>query len=396
MSSVPSRRIRVGAIGCGQFMSRQHVQTIARSPCLMLQHLADLDRAKLQRVAARYAPAHQSTRWEDVVADPEVEIVVAGVLPEFHAQIVRAAVEQGKPVYVEKPLAPTIEECQAVQRLADSCGVPVAVGFNRRFAPATELLKLAFQSAGAPVTVYYRIADDDRVRPADQRWKNVDRLLTEVVHIFDLLAYLLDAEPVRVDARESRPNDALVLIDYANGSHAATLSSSYGSLAQPKEHLEAILDRGALEMDDFVEVRTYGLTDLPAVARFAGRPYDDCDNRHVEDFARRGLAALTEMRLRYATAVRESGMLAEDADAEAWNRVDLGDPPLPQINYASDKGWGQALESFCLAAVSGERPTNATAADGNRATACAVAARRSLESGQPVALDPAAWRGSSK
>lgn len=396
MSSIPSRQIRVGAIGCGQFMSRQHVQTIARSPDLVLQHLADLDRAKLQRVADRYSPARRSTRWEDVVADPEVEIVVTGVLPEFHPQIAKAAIEQGKPVYVEKPLAPTIEECQAVQRLADSRGVPVAVGFNRRFAPATELLKRAFQIARTPVSVYYRIADDDRVRPADQRWKNVDRLLTEVVHIFDLLAYLLDAEPVRVDARESRPNDALVLIDYANGSHAAVLSSSYGSLAQPKEHLEAILDRGAVEMDDFVEVRTYGLTDLPAVARFAGRPYDDCDNRHVEDFARRGLEALTEMRRRYATAVRESGVLAEGSDAAAWSNVRLGDPPLPQINYASDKGWGQALENFCLAAISGQPTANATAADGNRATACAAAARRSLQSGQPVALDPAPWRGASK
>jgi predicted dehydrogenase len=392
MSASSSRQIRIGAIGCGQFMSQQHLQTIARSPNLVLQHLADLDEAKLERMTGRYHPVRRSTRWEDVVADAEVEVVVAGVWPEFHPQIARAAIERGKPIYVEKPLAPTPEECQLLQRLADGRGVPVAVGFNRRFAPATELLKRAFRSVASPVTAYYRIADDDRVRPADQRWKNADRLLTEAVHIFDLLAYLLDSEPVRVDARETRPNDALVLIDYAGGSHAAILCSSYGSLAQPKEHLEAILDRGAVEMDDFVEVRTYGLADLPPVTRFAGRPYDGCDSRHVEDFARRGLAALTEMRARYATALRESGVLNDNSDSDLWNNVRLGDPPLPQINYASDKGWGQALESFCLAAMSGQRSANASAADGNRATACAAAARRSLESGHSVAIDPAAWR----
>jgi predicted dehydrogenase len=359
-------------------MSQQHLQTIAHSPHLVLQQLADRDSAKLQRVAERYAPVRCSTRWEDVVADPEVEVVVAGVLPEFHPQIARAAIDQGRPVYVEKPLAPTPEECRFLQRLAEERRVPVAVGFNRRFAPATEVLQRAFRSTAGPATVYYRIADDDRVRPADQRWKNVDRLLTEAVHIFDLLTYLLGSEPVRIEARETRPNDALVLVDYASGSHAAVLCSSYGSLAQPKEHLEAILDRAAVEMDDFVEVRSYGLADVPAVTRFAGRAYDGCDNRHVADFAQRGLSALIEIRACYAAALHASG-------------VRLGDPPLPQINYASDKGWGRALESFCLAVAAGQRPSNATAADGNRATACAVAARRSLEWGLPVTLDPETW-----
>ena len=84
-----NRTIRVGVIGCGQFMSRQHIQTIARSPHLLLQHLADLDGDKLARVAERYPPVRRSTRWQDVVADPEVEVVVIGVVPRFHAEIAR-------------------------------------------------------------------------------------------------------------------------------------------------------------------------------------------------------------------------------------------------------------------------------------------------------------------
>ncbi len=384
-----SAQIRVGAIGCGQFMSRQHIQTIGRSPHLVLRHLADLDPARLAGVADRYQAQRRSTRWEDVVADPEVEVVVAGVFPELHPQIARAAILSGKPIYVEKPLAPTTEECQAIRALAEARGVAVAVGFNRRFAPATKLLKEAFRRSASPATVYYRIADDDRIRPPEQQWKKADRLLTETVHIFDLLSYLLDAEPVRIDARTTRPNDDLLLIDYASGSRAAILSSSYGSLSQPKEHLEAILDRGAVEMDDFVEVRSYGLPGMATVTRFAGRPYDGCDNRHVEAFAQRGLVALLEMRRQYEEAMRDSGVLADSSDSAAWQRarLRLGEPPPPQINYASDKGWGAALEEFCLAAVALRRPANATAADGNRATACAAAARRSILTGQPVMLD---------
>jgi predicted dehydrogenase len=390
MNASVQQRVRVGAIGCGQFMSRQHIPTIAHSPHLLLHHLADIDSGALDRLAASYHPSRRSTRWQDVVEDADVQIVVVGVLPELHPAIVRAALERGKPVYVEKPLAPTPQECLDVQRLAEQSGVPLAVGFNRRFAPATALLKAAFQRCQGPITLYYRMADDDRVRPRQQQWKKADRLGTEVVHIFDLAAYLFAAEPLSIYARRTRPNDDLVMVDYAGGSRAVILSSAYGSLAQPKEHLEAVLDRGTVEMDDFVEIRSYGVAGLPPLARFAGRAYDGCDNSHVRDFAERGLAALLDMRRRYAAALDDAGVLQDSPDPGAWDRAraKLGDPPLPQINYAADKGWGRALEEFCLAAIEGRTPLNANARDGNRATACAAAAHESIRTGLPVSLDP--------
>jgi len=124
-----------------------------------------------------------------------------------------------------------------------------------------------------------------------------------------LLAYLLEAEPVSIFASEARFNDASVLVEYDNGSRATILSSSHGSLAQPKDHLQAVLDRGAVEMVDFVECRTFGLTGFPEVQRFAGRPYDDCNNRHVSAFAQRGVEAMLEMRGRYFRAPRDAGVL---------------------------------------------------------------------------------------
>ncbi len=396
MSTVSPAKTRIGAIGCGQFMSQQHIQTVARSDQLVLQHLVDIEPNRLSRIAARYHPVRKSTRWEDVTNDPEVDVVVIGVLPSLHPVITRTALASGKSVYVEKPLAPTVAECLEVDQLSRACKQPVAVGFNRRFAPATLAMAEVFQAAGAPVSVYYRIADDDRIRPPEQSWKTTDRLLTETVHIFDLLAFLLAADPVEIYARESRPNDALITVEYANGSRATILSSSHGSLAQPKEHLEATLGGGSfMEMDDFVEVRSYGLPDRKSVETFPGRAYDDCDNRHVQDFAQNGLAGLSKYRRLYEAAMRESGVLADSADATAWAaaRKRLGDPPPPQINYAPDKGWGAALEAFCASVACGQIPANANARDGNRATTCAVAARESITTGQAVTLDPSTWNG---
>lgn len=387
--------IRVGVVGCGQFMSQQHIQTINRSSTLRLEHLADLNAERRDEIARQYLATRSSADWQDVVADPAVEVIVVGVLPQLHPEIAIAALRHGKPVFVEKPLAPTSEECLAVQQVADECQLPVAVGFNRRFAPATQFMQKAIEEAGSPVSIFYRISDDDRIRPPEQQWKKEDRLLLEVVHIFDLLAFLVKAEPATIYARETRFNDALVTIEFANGSRATIMSSAWGSLEQPKEHLEMILNHGTLEMDDFVEIRTFGLAHAPRIVRFAGRPYDGCDNSHVEDFARRGREAMIDLRRRYFEVIESSGVLSASSNPDNWVKMRQGlkNLRLPQINYASDKGWGEALEGFCRAAVQGNAPLTANAIDGNRATACAVAARKAVAIGQAVTLDPREWLG---
>lgn len=380
-------------IGCGQFMSRQHIPTIHRSEHLQLQHLVTRDAAKAQRVGAQYGAKNVGTRWEDVIADPGVDVVVVGVVPELHPVIARASLEAGKPTYVEKPLASTTAECLAIQRRSAELGVALAVGFNRRFAPAVTLVAGALRDVEGPVTLTYRISDDDRIRPPEQRWKLGCRLQIEVVHIFDLLFHLLQSEPVSVYARETRFNDALVVVEFADGSRASVHSSSWGSMAQPKERLEAVLDRGALEMEDFVELRGYGAVDLPDATRFPGRAYDGCDNAHVSAFGKDGRSALLDLRRRYNRAYADSGVLADSSDPQAWDRARqlLGTPPPPQINYSMDKGWGRALEDFCLAVADGRPIKNATAVDGVRATACAEAARVSIDQGTSVELDPNQW-----
>ena len=388
-----SEKIRLGVIGCGQFMSRQHIQTIVRSENLSLYYLADQDRQRLEQVSLFYKPRKTTTRWQDIVEDQDVDILVAGIVPKFHPDIVKAALEKRKPVYIEKPLSENLVDGKVIQELSGQYDVPVAVGFNRRFAPATQHIKKAFQSAGRPITIFYRICDDDRIRPPSQNWKKQDRLLIEIVHIFDLLYYLIQAEPVSIYAVESRFNDALITIKFSDNSNATILSSSWGSLAQPKEHLEAVLDRANVEMDDFVEVRSYGNTSLSAKQCFQGRAYDRCDNSHVEAFAADGWAAMLKLRQFYYRAMRESGVLEDSSNTQSWEKANdlLGAPPVPQINYTSDKGWGIALEEFCERVIKKEEPANAGPVDGNRTIACAIAARSSIETGKPVVLRQSDW-----
>jgi hypothetical protein len=99
------------------------------------------------------------------------------------------------------------------------------------------------------------------------------------------------------------------------------------------------------------------------------------------------------MRQKYDGAMLQSGVLENSSDPRAWQRLRelLGKPPLPQINYASDKGWRLALERFCGSVADGSTPLNANAADAYRATACAIAARESIRDNQVVHISPNDW-----
>ena len=206
MNKPSQKQIGIGVIGCGQFMSRQHIQTIARSQRLILQNVADINPVALQKVVDRYQPRRHGIRWQDVLEDPHIDVLVVGVLPELHPQIARAAIDRKLPVYVEKPLGSTVEECRLLAMLSRTHAVPLAVGFNRRFATATPYLKEVIQTARMPISLFYRLVDDGNIRPFEQRWKNSDRLLTETVHIFDYLSFLLESDPVEIYAREGRLN----------------------------------------------------------------------------------------------------------------------------------------------------------------------------------------------
>ncbi len=86
--------------------------------------------------ARAYAAANGIARWHsdpfDVIADPEVEIIYIATPPGSHLEYAMAAIEEGKPVYIEKPMARTWEECQQINEAAAQRGVPVYVAYYRR------------------------------------------------------------------------------------------------------------------------------------------------------------------------------------------------------------------------------------------------------------------------
>ncbi len=103
------------------------------------------DREKLADYARRHGVAKFSTRYEDILEDPDIDAVYVATPPDSHAFYAMEAARHGKAVYVEKPMARTVREAEEMVRVCRDAGVPLFVAYYRRAQPrflkARELIR---------------------------------------------------------------------------------------------------------------------------------------------------------------------------------------------------------------------------------------------------------------
>ncbi|HTL53739.1 MAG TPA: Gfo/Idh/MocA family oxidoreductase [Planctomycetota bacterium] len=371
-----NNRCNVGFIGCGQLMTGQHIQNTHHSKINRIHTLCDIDEPKMLAVAKQYPPLKTTTDYKQLLADPQVQLVVIAMNPERHAALAIEALRAGKDVYVEKPMGVSVAEARDIARTAIECNRRVTTGFNRRFAPAYMDIKPYLQQRQGGLTVFYRIADLER-------WQRHDspRLLHEIVHIFDILSYFIESEPVGIYVNQGwHPNDNLLTLNYADKSVATILSTGRTGCI-PKERVELHWDMSAIEVESFVEARYYHVSKAPLVKRFAGRISDKAGSLS-KLAADDGMETLREL-------LRESTQLYDDALAGKITKRDVEERSR---GYIEEKGWAQALDEMGLSILENRKPTNATPTDGIRSIVLAEAAYESLKTCQAVTLNPSAWQ----
>ncbi len=128
--------LRIGLIGTG-FMGKAHVFGFASAPrvfdlaCdLELHTVADVTAETAARAAAAFGFAHATTRWQDIMEDPGIDLVSITAPNALHKDMALAAIRAGKHVYCEKPLAPLAQDALEMALAAEAAGVKTQVGFN--------------------------------------------------------------------------------------------------------------------------------------------------------------------------------------------------------------------------------------------------------------------------
>src|SRR5438876_308243 len=155
--------------------------------------------ARARSYALRFGARYCCTEYEEVLADPEVDVVVIANRHQHHAPQALAALRAGKHVFLEKPMALTEEECRSLWKAVDETGRHLAVGFNRRFAPLYREMKRQLGRRTSPAVVSCRVNSPVF---SGSHWSADPSIggaiLGEACHFVDLIYWLLGSEPVSV------------------------------------------------------------------------------------------------------------------------------------------------------------------------------------------------------
>ena len=193
--------------------------------------------------------------------DDEANLIVIATRHDTHAELARRALELGKHVFVEKPLALNEKELESVVAAAAQSQGELMVGYNRRFSPAAIAAKEFFRDRHGPLSISYRV-NAGRV-PRDH-WiqdprEGGGRIVGEVCHFIDLMHFLTGALTTRVFAesivsqnQEITDEDSVfVTLRFADGSNGSIAYLAEGDKAISKERIEIFGARKSLAIDDF-------------------------------------------------------------------------------------------------------------------------------------------------
>jgi polar amino acid transport system substrate-binding protein len=249
-------RLRIGFVGAGSFARGYLLPHLKDNQAVELVAVATAHGHTAQDAARKFGFAESSTDAEALMADERIDAVFIATRHERHAPLARLALEKGKHVFVEKPLALTPEQLADLLPVMRAARGVVQVGFNRRFSPLAVALKRSLSGSRAPTQITYRVnagplpADHWLVDPA----QGGGRMVGEGCHFLDLMQFLTDEQPLRVSAL-SFGGDALgctsLLVELSGGSCGTLVYQANSSPRIAKERIEASRGGRAGVIDDW-------------------------------------------------------------------------------------------------------------------------------------------------
>lgn len=257
-----SESVAVGLLGAGSFATSTLLPAMKRVGGLEFIGVCSANGSHSTHAGKQFGFRYSTTDEAAVMNDAAVNTVVIATRHSLHAEQVTQALAAGKHVFCEKPLCLNLEELSQiieVWKASRAANCLLMVGFNRRFAPMTVRLKEFIANNHEPLAMHYRV---NAGFLAAQHWLNDPeqgggRIIGEVCHFVDLLAFLAGAAPIEVESRAlpnpgKYSNDNVVCsIRFDNGSLGTISYLANGDKAYSKERLEVFGGGGTAVLEDF-------------------------------------------------------------------------------------------------------------------------------------------------
>jgi len=216
---------------------------------------------------------HATTDTAAMMENPAINTIAIVTRHNTHAGFAATALEQGKHVFVEKPLALTFDELDQVktayEKTIAAWKTPrLMVGFNRRFSPHIQKMKSLLDAVKEPKS--FIMTMNAGAIPPDHWTQDIavggGRIIGEACHYIDLMRFLAGSKIVSVQARcmgegggvVVTEDKAAILLGFEDGSFGAIHYLANGSASFPKERVEVFAAGRVLQMNNFIRLKVYG------------------------------------------------------------------------------------------------------------------------------------------
>lgn len=256
------KNINTGFIGAGSFAQSYlipNVKTYGGS----LDGVVTSKGITSKNVADKFKFNFCSTEINDLLSNKKINTIFIATPHSSHAELAAKALESGKAVFVEKPLAINTDQLKEVIEAKAKYNHPLMVGFNRRFAPISVNIKKEFSSVSEPLVINIRV--NAGLIPKEHWTQQAEigggRIVGEVCHFIDLMQFFTGAEPVKVFAESiSTKNDKItpedniaIVVKFSNGSIGNLTYVANGDKSMPKEMIEVFGAGNIGVINDFKE-----------------------------------------------------------------------------------------------------------------------------------------------
>lgn len=266
----PSKTKGIAIIGAGNFTKMTLLPAMkALKPTI--SYIASAGGVSGTAMAKKYGIQNSTTDYKAVLKDTATGLVLITTRHNLHASMTLEALQAGKHVFVEKPLALTETDLEQIIKARNDSGKMVMVGFNRRFSPFIKKMKDVL--AETPMHI---VATMNAGFIPPNVWVHDlaiggGRIVGEACHFIDLCNYLTGSKVVAVCANALGPqvteqtDNVSILLRFENGSNAVINYFSNGDKSYSKERVEVYQDGRTLIMDNYRSLQAFGFKGLSSM-----------------------------------------------------------------------------------------------------------------------------------
>ena len=264
-SSSKTSLVKLGVLGAGLFANSVLLPAIKKAGDIELIGIASSGGLHAQHAGKKFGFQYATSDEAEILNDPNVNTIAILTRHNTHADLAVKALQAGKHVFVEKPLAINEDQLVAIsEQLKASSQSLLTVGFNRRFAPLAKSLSSFFFRRSEPMYAHYRI--NAGLIPLHHWTQDPEvgggRIIGEGCHFVDFITSLVGAVPISVTAhalpggRKYREDIVSMTVTFPDGSIGIVDYLANGDKSFPKERVEVFCDGHTAVLDDFVSLQT--------------------------------------------------------------------------------------------------------------------------------------------